>query len=132
MYSYRTWVEYMGRLKGTAFRITRDAYQRMSKAIVSVYLMATSSTSDAEHFYANSLAGRHPLYGLDVNFSKALFRELVEIGGDIDGKEFDPNLLPITTLSSRPTITKASLPENWTVFINSTIARPVSIVRQIG
>ena len=92
MYSYRTWVEYMGRLKGTAFRITRDAYQRMSKAIVSVYLMATSSTSDAEHFYANSLAGRHPLYGLDVNFSKALFRELVEIGGDIDGKEFDPEL----------------------------------------
>ena len=54
--------------------------------------MATSSTSDAEHFYANSLAGRHPLYGLDVNFSKALFRELVEIGGDIDGKEFDPEL----------------------------------------
>lgn len=92
MYSYRTWVEYMGRLKGTVFRITRDAYQRMSKAIVSVYLMATSSTSDAEHFYANSLAGRHPLYGLDVNFSKALFRELVEIGGDIDGKEFDPEL----------------------------------------
>ena len=92
MYSYRTWVEYMGRLKGTAFRITRDAYQRMSKAIVSVYLMATSSASDTEHFYANSLAGRHPLYGLDVNFSKALFRELVEIGGDMDGKEFDPEL----------------------------------------
>lgn len=92
MYSYRTWVEYMGRLKGTAFRITRDAYQCMSKAIVSVYLMATSSASDTEHFYANSLAGRHPLYGLDVNFSKALFRELVEIGGDMDGKEFDPEL----------------------------------------
>jgi len=92
MYSYRTWVEYMGRLKGTAFRITRDAYQRMSKAIVSVYLMATASASDTEHFYANSLAGRHPLYGLDVNFSKALFRELVEIGGDMDGKEFDPEL----------------------------------------
>lgn len=92
MYSYRTWVEYMGRLKGTAFRITRDAYQRMSKAIVSVYLMATYSASDTEHFYANSLAGRHPLYGLDVNFSKALFRELVEIGGDMDGKEFDPEL----------------------------------------
>lgn len=50
MYSYRTWVEYMGRLKGTAFRITRDAYQRMSKAIVSVYLMATSSASDTEPF----------------------------------------------------------------------------------
>ncbi|WP_294617445.1 polysaccharide lyase family 8 super-sandwich domain-containing protein [uncultured Bacteroides sp.] len=92
MYSYRTWVEYMGRLKGTSFRITRDAYRRMSKAIVSVYLMATSSASDAGHFYANSLAGRHPLYGLDVNFSKALFRELVEVGGDIDGKEFDPEL----------------------------------------
>ena len=27
-----------------------------------------------------------------MNFSKALFRELVEIGGDMDGKEFDPEL----------------------------------------
>lgn len=92
MYSYRTWVEYMGRLKGTAFRIDREAYRRISKVVVSIYLMATASATDTGHLYANSLAGRHPFYGLEVNFSKGLFRELVEIGGDIDGKEFDPEL----------------------------------------
>ncbi len=92
MYSYRTWVEYMGRLKGTTFRIDKAAYQRMSKAVASIYLMATASASDTGHFFANSLTGRHPFYGLEVNFSKGLFRELVEIGGDIDGKEFDSEL----------------------------------------
>lgn len=53
MYSYRTWVEYMGRLRGTSFRIEKEAYQRMSKAVVSVYLMAVRSNSDKERYFAN-------------------------------------------------------------------------------
>ena len=35
MYAYKTWVEYMYRLKGTSFKIQADAYQRMKKAVVS-------------------------------------------------------------------------------------------------
>ena len=52
MYSYKTWVEYMGRLKGTSFRIDKEAYQRMKKAVVSLYLMAVRSESDNDLFFA--------------------------------------------------------------------------------
>lgn len=92
MYSYRTWVEYMGYLKGTSFRIEKDAYERMKKAVVSVYLMAVRSGSDKQRYFANSMAGRHPFTGLDVNFSKELFKTLIEIGGDILGVPYDKEL----------------------------------------
>lgn len=92
MYAYKTWVQYMAYLKGTVFRVDMDAYQRMKKAIVSEYLMATLPVSGEEHFFANSLAGRHPFAGLMVDFSRELFRELVEVGGDIEGKEIDEEL----------------------------------------
>ena len=70
MYSYRTWVEYMGRLKGTSFRIEKEAYQRMSKAVVSIYLMAVRSESDKDRYFANSMAGRHPFTGLGINLGQ--------------------------------------------------------------
>lgn len=92
MYAYKTWVQYMAYLKGTVFRVDMDAYQRMKKAIVSEYLMATLPVSGEEHFFANSLAGRHPFAGLIIDFSRELFRELVEVGGDIEGKEIDEEL----------------------------------------
>lgn len=92
MYSYKTWVEYMGRLKGTSFRIEKEAYQRMSKAVVSVYLMAVRSNSDKNRYFANSMAGRHPFTGLDVNFSQQLFETLIEVGADILGIPYDKEL----------------------------------------
>lgn len=92
MYSYRTWVEYMDRLKGTSFRIDKEAYRRMSKAIVSVYLMAVRSDSDKQRYFANSMAGRHPFTGLDVNFTQKLFESLIAVGGDVLGVAYDPEL----------------------------------------
>lgn len=92
MYSYQTWVEYMGRLKGTSFRIEKDAYERMKKAVVSVYLMAVRSDSDKNRYFANSMAGRHPFTGLGVNFSKELFATLIEVGGDVYGVPYDKEL----------------------------------------
>lgn len=92
MYSYKTWVEYMGRLKGTSFRIEKDAYERMKKAVISVYLMAVRSESDKQRYFANSMAGRHPFTGLDVNFSKELFKTLIEVGGDALGVPYDKEL----------------------------------------
>lgn len=92
MYSYRTWVEYMGRLRGTSFRIEKEAYQRMSKAVVSVYLMAVRSNSDKERYFANSMAGRHPFTGLEVNFSRQLFETLIEVGADVLGVPYDKEL----------------------------------------
>lgn len=92
MYAYKTWVHYIARLRGTAFRIDADAYRRISGAVVSQYLMATVSASDQEHYYANSLAGRHPFAGLMVDFTQELFRDLIAVGGDINGKDIDEDL----------------------------------------
>lgn len=92
MYSYKTWVEYMDRLKGTSFRIEKEAYRRMSKAVVSVYLMAVRSSSDKGRYFANSMAGRHPFTGLDVNFSQQLFDMLIEVGADVLGVPYDKEL----------------------------------------
>lgn len=92
MYAYKTWVQHMAYLKGTAFRIKVDAYQRMKKAIVSEYLMSTLPVSEEEHYFANSLSGRHPFAGLAVDFTQELFQELIEIGGDIEGKKIDEEL----------------------------------------
>lgn len=92
MYSYRTWVDYIWRFKGTAFRIDKASYERLKKAVVSIYLMSTRSTKDGEHFFANSMAGRHPFTGLGVAFSKELFEKLIEIGGDVSGQKYDLDL----------------------------------------
>lgn len=92
MYSYKTWVEYMGRLKGTSFRIEKDAYLRMRKAVISVYLMAVCSDSDNDRIFGNSMAGRHPFAGMGVAFSRQLLETLIEVGGDIDGVPYDLEL----------------------------------------
>ena len=64
----------MYRLRGTSFKIQVDAYRRMKKAVVSEYLMATLPTSGDAHYFANSMAGRHPFAGLKVDFGAELFR----------------------------------------------------------
>lgn len=92
MYSYKTWVEYMGRLKGTSFRIEKDAYYRMRKAVISTYLMAVCSNSDDNRIFGNSMAGRHPFTGIGVNFTRNLMETLIEVGGDIEEKAYDLEL----------------------------------------
>ncbi len=92
MYSYKTWVEYMGRLKGTTFRIEKEAYLRMRKAVVSEYLMAVRSDTDEHRIFGNSMAGRHPFTGIGVNFSRELLETLIEVGGDINGVTHDLEL----------------------------------------
>lgn len=92
MYSYRTWVQYIGRLKGTTYRITETAYNHVAQAVVATYLMATRSTSDDNRHFAASLGGRHPYTGTQVSFTQALFDELIAIGGDILGTGIDREL----------------------------------------
>ncbi|WP_307757614.1 chondroitinase family polysaccharide lyase [uncultured Mediterranea sp.] len=92
MYAYKTWVEYIYRLKGTDFRIDKNAYERIKRAVVSEYLMANLPISGEQHYFANSLAGRHPFAGLQVDFGSELFQKLVEIGGDIQGETIDKDL----------------------------------------
>lgn len=93
MYAYRSWVEYLGKLKGTCFRINQDAYERIKKAVVSLYIMSTKSEDGKIQLSANSLAGRHPLVGgTEMTFTKDLFKTLVEVGGDILGTGIDSEL----------------------------------------
>lgn len=92
MYSYRTWVEYIYRLKGTSFRIEKEAYEHIRKAIVSLYLMASRCESDANRYFGNSMAGRHPFVGMELNFTQKLFENLVEVGGDVLGTPYDQEL----------------------------------------
>lgn len=92
MYAYNTWVEYIAYLKGTSYRINKDAYQRIKKAVVSLYVMSTKSENDI-HLFANSMAGRHPLVGgTEITFTKGLFKKMVEVGGDILGTGIDTEL----------------------------------------
>lgn len=86
MYSYKTWAEYMYYLKGTQFKIAADSYQRFKKAVISVYTMATLDTGDSRYF-ANSLSGRNPYGagGMNLQFSKNLFDQLILVGNDCLG-----------------------------------------------
>ncbi len=92
MYSYQTWVEYINHLRATPFKISADAYERIKKAVVSEYIMATLDSNNSRH-YANTLAGRNAFAsGLNVFFTRALFEELILTGGDIYGTDIDEDL----------------------------------------
>lgn len=85
MYAYRTWVQNIYYLKGTQYKISTAAYQRLKKAVISDYIMGTLDTGD-NRFYANSLCGRNP-FNTGVQFSQALFDNLVAIGTDCLGSQ---------------------------------------------
>ena len=113
MYSYKTWVEYFYRFKGTSFKIdpksyerlkkavvtiymtaVRDpkSYERLKKAVVTIYMTAVRAEGDKNRIYANSMAGRHPFYSIEVPFTQKLFEQLIEIGADATGTDLDKEL----------------------------------------
>lgn len=90
MYGYNPWISGISSLKGTMYKIGKEAYNRLKKGMVSMYIMSNRDTSG--NFYANSLSGRHPLYGLKNPVTMQSFERMVEIGGDILGTEIDEEL----------------------------------------
>lgn len=92
MYSYRTWVEYFYRFKGTSLKIDKKSYERLKKAIVTIYMTAVCADGDKDRIYATSMAGRHPFYSTEVPFTQKLFEQLIEIGADVYGTEIDEEL----------------------------------------
>lgn len=93
MYAYDSWIKMAYNLKGTLFRVDLDAFKRMRKATIAMYLMATRSKNDTR-YTANSLSGRNPYgkNGVKVQVPKASFKKLVEIGGDLQNEAFDKEL----------------------------------------
>ena len=92
MYSYKTWVEYFYRFKGTSFKIDPKSYERLKKAVVTIYMTAVRTEGDKNRIYANSMAGRHPFYSIEVPFTQKLFEQLIEIGADATGTDLDKEL----------------------------------------
>ena len=92
MYSYKTWVEYFYRFKGTSFKIDPKSYERLKKAVVTIYMTAVCAEGDKNRIYANSMAGRHPFYSIEVPFTQKLFEQLIEIGADATGTDLDKEL----------------------------------------
>lgn len=89
MYAYSGWMTAISKLKGTPFRISEEAYNQFKKAVWAMYMMSNKMNL----YTANSLCGRHPIVGGNENqFSKALLELLIEVGGDILGKEKDDEL----------------------------------------
>ncbi len=90
MYSYMPWTQCMWGMKGTSFRIDKEAYERFKKAVLSVYVMATKSSLDGNHYFANSFAGRNTFgSGISLAYSKDHFKQLIEVGDDILGNDVD-------------------------------------------
>lgn len=92
MYSYKSWVEYFYRFKGTSLKIDKKSYERLKNAVVTIYMTAVCAEGDKNRIYANSMAGRHPFYNIEVPFTQKLFEQLIEIGGEVYGTEFDEDL----------------------------------------
>lgn len=87
MYAYNGWMTAAYNLRGTAFRVSETAYNYMKNAVLTCYKMSNRSDTGT-NYYANSLSGRHPLSGGNVNqFSKSYFDQLIEVSEDILGHQ---------------------------------------------
>ncbi|MGN0036122.1 MAG: polysaccharide lyase family 8 super-sandwich domain-containing protein [Bacteroidaceae bacterium] len=87
MYAYNGWIDAATNLKGTAFRVSPLAYERMKRCILAHYTMANRSSS-GQNFYANSVSGRHPLSGGHiVQCSRQYLEQLIGVGTDVLGYE---------------------------------------------
>ncbi|MDR1336025.1 MAG: hypothetical protein LBK22_04260 [Tannerella sp.] len=92
MYAYQSLADCMYLFRGTAFRVSADAYLRFRRAILAVYTMATLHTGDSR-FFANTLSGRNPFNaGITLRFTKARFEQLIAVGGDCLGTPLDDEL----------------------------------------
>ncbi|WP_017257330.1 polysaccharide lyase family 8 super-sandwich domain-containing protein [Pedobacter arcticus] len=86
MYAFATWVDRAYALKGTAFKISQGAYDNMAFAYKSIFLESSKGG-----VYANSESGRTP-FPTKIPINDVQFRRLVEIGGDIIGEPFEPEM----------------------------------------
>lgn len=94
MYAYKAWCNYISALKGTCFQVKKDSYERIRKAIVSMYLMAVKGKDRTEYYAANSLCGRHPYTdgGGIVPSEPWYIDRLIDAGGEILGTDYDMEL----------------------------------------
>lgn len=90
MYAYNTLGNFLYYLKETSFQIDQQAYSEFKKAIMTMALMSVKSTDGLQYF--NFLAGRHPFYGVNFPIQKQTVYKIAKLGGDLDGRNFDPEI----------------------------------------
>ncbi|WP_018626145.1 polysaccharide lyase family 8 super-sandwich domain-containing protein [Niabella aurantiaca] len=85
MYAMGTYVDRIYSLKNTVYRVSAGAYRNISLLYKASYLQ-----SSAGAIYANAASGRNPFSGFPIPRNK--LEKLVEVGGDILGGLYDPEL----------------------------------------
>lgn len=86
LYAFGGWVERAYSLKGTPFRVNKAAYDNMAFAFKNMFLQSSRGG-----LYSNAATGRVP-FQASLPVSQTQLWQLVEIGGDIIGSSFEPDL----------------------------------------
>ncbi|MBV4358192.1 polysaccharide lyase family 8 super-sandwich domain-containing protein [Pinibacter aurantiacus] len=85
MHALRAFADRVYSLKGTSFRITPKGFQNMSKGYRALFLQSSKGV-----FLANASSGRGSF--INCPLSPTILEELVEVGGDIEGKPYNADL----------------------------------------
>ncbi|MBO9619874.1 MAG: hypothetical protein J7539_12665, partial [Niabella sp.] len=85
MYAMGTYADRIYSLKGTVYRLSAAAYKQAA-----FFFKASFLQSSRGQLYANATSGRNPFSRFTIGSDK--LKELIEVGGDIMGKPFDPEL----------------------------------------
>ncbi|MGQ7947297.1 polysaccharide lyase family 8 super-sandwich domain-containing protein [Flavobacterium sp. WC2509] len=85
MYAFNTYADRAYSLKGTVYKITQQAYNN----IANTYKTQLLQTSKGQ-LSANAVSGRAPFEAIPI--TQAGFGKMVEVGGDLIGTAYEPNL----------------------------------------
>lgn len=86
LYAFATWADRAYSLRGTVFKVSKDAYNNMASAYKNVFLQSSRGG-----IYANAGSGRSP-FQERVPIRQLQFEKMIELGGDIIGSSFEPDL----------------------------------------
>lgn len=84
MYAYATWIDAAEYLRGSGFKVSREAYDLILLALKAILL-----ESNGGLVRSNATAGRFP-FPDDLPFDAAKFRKLVTIGKNVNGEVDEP------------------------------------------
>lgn len=86
MYAWGEWINIVEKFKGTGFKISKEAYNKMVFAVKNLFIRTSKGT-----LFSHSESGRTPFQS-SVSVKLPQLRSLIEIGGDILGTPTDEAL----------------------------------------
>ncbi|WP_017260057.1 polysaccharide lyase family 8 super-sandwich domain-containing protein [Pedobacter arcticus] len=86
MYAWGEWTNIVYNLKGTSFKVSKQAYDNMVFAMKNLFIGTSKGT-----LFAHAESGRTPFQS-SVSVKLTQLKSLIEIGGDIMGEPIDPAL----------------------------------------